>query len=66
MGAIDEKYDVAISSTCGALDFVVVDTVETAKQCVDLLRRENLGIASFLALNKQEKLLPYMTKPKHT
>ncbi|VDN42681.1 unnamed protein product, partial [Gongylonema pulchrum] len=66
LGAIDEKYDVAISTTCKPLDYIVVDTVDTAQMCVEFLRRENLGIASFLALDKQEKLLPYMKKPSST
>lgn len=62
LGAIDEKYDVAISTTCGPLDYIVVDNVDTAQTCVDFLRRQNLGIASFLVLDKQEKLRPYMAK----
>lgn len=66
LGAIDEKYDVAISTTCGPLDFIVVDNVDTAQKCVELLRRERLGIASFLALDKQEKLRPYMARPAST
>ncbi|VDK76121.1 unnamed protein product, partial [Onchocerca ochengi] len=62
LGAIDEKYDVAISTTCRPLDYIVVDNVDTAQICVEFLRRENLGIASFLVLDKQEKLRPYMAK----
>uniref|UniRef100_A0A915Q4C7 Structural maintenance of chromosomes protein n=1 Tax=Setaria digitata TaxID=48799 RepID=A0A915Q4C7_9BILA len=62
LGAIDEKYDVAISTTCRPLDYIVVDNVDTAQLCVEFLRRENLGIASFLVLDKQEKLRPYMAK----
>uniref|UniRef100_A0A0M3HL40 SMC hinge domain-containing protein n=1 Tax=Ascaris lumbricoides TaxID=6252 RepID=A0A0M3HL40_ASCLU len=66
LGAIDQKYDVAISTTCGALDYIVVDTVETAQQCVEVLKRDHLGVASFIALDKQEKLRPLMAKPDHT
>ncbi|KHN79709.1 Structural maintenance of chromosomes protein 4 [Toxocara canis] len=66
LGAIDQKYDIAISTTCGALDYIVVDSVETAQQCVEVLKREGLGIASFIALDKQEKLRPLMKKPEHT
>uniref|UniRef100_A0A1I8EQI3 Structural maintenance of chromosomes protein 4 n=2 Tax=Wuchereria bancrofti TaxID=6293 RepID=A0A1I8EQI3_WUCBA len=62
LGAIDEKYDVAISTTCPPLDYIVVDNVDTAQMCVEFLRRENLGIASFLVLDKQERLRPYMAK----
>ena len=31
LGAIDPKYDVAVSSAVGALDFIVVDTTVTAQ-----------------------------------
>lgn len=58
MGAIDEKYDVAISTTCGALDNILVDTVETAQLAIQFLKRENLGLASFIALDKQHKFWP--------
>jgi len=60
LGAIDEKYDVAISTTCGALDNIVVDTVDTAQQCIEFLKKEKLGIASFIALEKQHHLIQYM------
>ncbi|CAG9533819.1 unnamed protein product [Cercopithifilaria johnstoni] len=66
LGAIDEKYDVAISTTCRALDYIVVDNVDTAQMCVEFLRCENLGIASFLVLDKQDKLRPYMAKLSST
>ena len=31
LGAVDPKYDVAVSSAVGALDFIVVDTTVTAQ-----------------------------------
>lgn len=49
-GGCAAKYDVAISTACGPLDFVVVDTTNTAQQCVELLRRKQLGVATFLIL----------------
>jgi len=60
LGAIDKKYDLAISSACGALDFIVVGTTAAAQRCVDLLRRQNLGVATFLILEKQQHLLRRM------
>ncbi|VDK87007.1 unnamed protein product [Litomosoides sigmodontis] len=66
LGAIDEKYDIAISTACRPLDYIVVDNVDTAQTCVEFLRHENLGIASFLVLDKQEKLRPYMAKLRST
>lgn len=52
MGAIDEKYDVAISSSCGALDHIVVDTIDTAQKCVNFLKKQNIGVATFIGLEK--------------
>lgn len=53
LGAIDEKYDGAISTACGPLDHIVVDTVDTAQKCIQYLKQTRLGIASFIALDKQ-------------
>uniref|UniRef100_A0A8C5PS35 Structural maintenance of chromosomes protein n=1 Tax=Leptobrachium leishanense TaxID=445787 RepID=A0A8C5PS35_9ANUR len=54
LGAIDEKYDVAISSCCGALDHIVVDTIDTAQECVNFLKRQNVGVATFIGLDKMK------------
>lgn len=53
LGAIDAKYDVAISTACHGLDYIVVETTNSAQACVELLRRRNLGIATFMILEKQ-------------
>lgn len=52
LGAIDEKYDVAISSSCGALDNILVDTIDTAQKCVTFLKEQNIGVATFIGLDK--------------
>lgn len=57
LGAIDEKYDVAISTGCGSLDHVLVDTVDTAQKCIQYLKQSNLGRGSFLALEKVQHLM---------
>lgn len=54
LGAIDEKYDVAISSSCGALDNIVVDTIDTAQKCVMFLKEQNIGFATFIGLDKMK------------
>uniref|UniRef100_A0A7N8XE59 Structural maintenance of chromosomes protein 4 n=1 Tax=Mastacembelus armatus TaxID=205130 RepID=A0A7N8XE59_9TELE len=54
LGAIDEKYDVAISSSCGALDNIVVDTIDTAQKCVMFLKEQNIGVATFIGLEKMK------------
>ncbi|XP_046393575.1 structural maintenance of chromosomes protein 4 [Ischnura elegans] len=55
LGAIDAKYDVAISTACGPLDHVVVDTVDTAKQCIEFLKVNNIGRVNIIVLEKMEK-----------
>lgn len=52
LGTIDEKYDVAISSCCHALDYIVVDSIDTAQECVNFLKRQNIGVATFIGLDK--------------
>ncbi|KAF2267623.1 condensin subunit Cut3 [Lojkania enalia] len=52
LGAIEQKYDVAISTACPALDNLVVDTVEVGQQCIDYLRKNNLGRANFICLDR--------------
>lgn len=58
LGAIDAKYDVAVSTSCAALDYIVVDSTGTAQCCVEMLRRQGLGVATFLILDKQQHLAP--------
>uniref|UniRef100_A0A3B3WV66 Structural maintenance of chromosomes protein n=1 Tax=Poecilia mexicana TaxID=48701 RepID=A0A3B3WV66_9TELE len=65
LGAIDEKYDVAISSCCGALDNIVVDTIDTAQKCVTFLKEQNIGVATFIGLDKMKVWEKNMT-PIHT
>ncbi|KAF2768982.1 RecF/RecN/SMC protein [Teratosphaeria nubilosa] len=52
LGAIDQRYDVAISTACPALDNLVVDTVEVGQQCIDYLRKNNLGRANLILLDR--------------
>ncbi|XP_063105339.1 structural maintenance of chromosomes protein 4 isoform X2 [Cavia porcellus] len=62
LGAIDEKYDVAISSCCHALDYIVVDSIDTAQECVNFLKRQNIGVATFIGLDKMAVWTKKMTK----
>lgn len=57
LGAIDEKYDIAISTACGPLDNIVVDTVMTAQTCITFLRQNDIGRATFIPLEKQQRFL---------
>eukprot|EP00850_Spirogloea_muscicola_P012233 SM000078S22092 [mRNA] locus=s78:341423:349363:- [translate_table: standard] len=66
LGAIDAKYDIAISTACGALDFLVAQTTADAQACVDMVRSQNLGVVSTIILEKQKHLVPEMTKHVRT
>ncbi|KAK4231987.1 putative structural maintenance of chromosomes protein 4 [Podospora fimiseda] len=63
LGTIDKKYDVAISTACGALDNFVTDTVEAGQQCIEYLRKTNMGRGNFICLDKlrQRDLSPINT-----
>ncbi|KAH6791155.1 structural maintenance of chromosome 3 [Perilla frutescens var. frutescens] len=58
LGAIDAKYDIAISTACHGLDYIVVEKTAAAQACVELLRNQNLGVATFMILEKQSNHLP--------
>jgi structural maintenance of chromosome 4 len=55
LGVIDQRYDVAISTACPQLDNMVVDTVESGQQCIEYLRKNNLGRANFILLDRLAK-----------
>ncbi|KAL5289712.1 SMC4 family protein [Megaselia abdita] len=59
LGGIDRKFDVAISTCCARLDNIVVDCINTAQVCIEYLRRNDLGRATFIALDKVSHLMPY-------
>ncbi|KAG8744660.1 hypothetical protein FRC10_009693 [Ceratobasidium sp. 414] len=52
LGTIPDKYDVAVTTAAGALNNMVVDTVEQAQACIDHLRKYNAGRANFYVLQK--------------
>lgn len=63
LGVIEDKYDVAISTACPALNNIVVDTVEAGEACIEYLRKNNLGRAVFTIL---DKLTAQDTRPIET
>ena len=56
LGAIDARYDIAVSTACPALDYIVVDSTPTAQKCVEFLRKKQIGVTTFLILEKQAHL----------
>ena len=55
-GGISKTYDVAASTACGALNHLVTRTVDGAQKCIDYLRTNNLGRATFIVLEKIQYL----------
>lgn len=55
LGAIDQKFDVAISTACPSLHNLVVDSVEVGQQCIEYLRKNNMGRANFICLDRLAK-----------
>lgn len=56
LATIDKKYDVAISTIAGGqLDKILTDCPETSSRCIDYLKRNNIGFATFSALNQKHK-----------
>ena len=49
------RYDVAISTACVVLDYIVVETEAGGKACIDYLRKHNLGRLSFIVLETMVK-----------
>jgi len=63
LGAIDDKYDCAITTACGALNFLVVDKVSTAQWCINYLKKNNVGRVTCICLDKQVHLEGHLAHP---
>lgn len=52
LGSIAAQYDTAVTTACGALNWLVVAHTEGAQACVEFLRAHGLGRAKFIILDK--------------
>lgn len=53
LGEVEEKYRLALDVAVGSyLSSLVVDSDRTAQVCIEYLREQHLGVATFLPLNK--------------
>ena len=52
LGAIDEKFDIAISTGCAMLNSIVVQTMNDATEIMNYLRRNKIGTAHILSLDQ--------------
>lgn len=66
LGVIDDKYDVAVTTACGSLDSIVVETVECGQKCIEYLKKHDLGRANFICLDKlKEKDMGPISTPEN-
>lgn len=66
LGMIDDEFDVAVSTACGMLDYIVVETTEGAQACLNYLRDNNIGRASFLLMDQIQEWKKHMASPFRT
>jgi structural maintenance of chromosome 4 len=66
LGAIDDKYDCAITTACPQLNYLVVDTVQTGQFCIDYLKKHQLGRVTAVCLDKQTHLKKYIDQEFNT
>jgi structural maintenance of chromosome 4 len=52
LGTIDSKYDIAVTTACSYLDSIVVESVDHSQKCIEFLRKNNLGRATTIILEK--------------
>ena len=62
LGAIDQKYDIAISTACNQLDYLVVDNTQNARNILTYLRNNSIGTASIIILEKVTWVERYFNK----
>jgi structural maintenance of chromosome 4 len=52
LGTIPQQFDVAISTACGMLDYILVDTVSSGEKCLQYLRENRIGRGNFICLDR--------------
>jgi structural maintenance of chromosome 4 len=52
LGAIDDEYDVAITTACGQLNWIVTETAAGAQACLNYLKKHDIGRTTFLIMEK--------------
>uniref|UniRef100_A0A8D8QVP6 Structural maintenance of chromosomes protein 4 n=1 Tax=Cacopsylla melanoneura TaxID=428564 RepID=A0A8D8QVP6_9HEMI len=55
LGGIDAKYDVAVSTACGALSYIVTETVEAGEAVIAAVKRQNVGRVNVIPLDKMQQ-----------
>ena len=62
LGAIDQKYDIAATTSCNKLNNIVVDTADQGQKCIEYLRKNKLGRGDFIVLEKVQWVKDQLSK----
>ncbi|BFU24592.1 SMC4 protein [Entamoeba histolytica HM-3:IMSS] len=54
LGSIEKKYDIAITTSCGMLDYIVVESIEGAQKISEICKERQLGRVSLIILEKMK------------
>ena len=57
LGTIDQKYDCAVTTACSTLESMVVESTTAAEKCIQFLRENRVGRASFICLDRVQESL---------
>ena len=57
LGGIDQRYDVALSSSCN-MEYIVVERAADATKILEYIKRDRVGAVSFFALDKVKPFVP--------
>lgn len=60
LGSINKKYDVAVSTACGMLDAIVVESTEDAQAVIEFIRRQDLGRTTCICMQKIQDRAKHM------
>merc|ERR1719329_1347828 len=66
LGTIGKKYDIAVTTACGLLDAIVVDSTDDAQAVIEFIRQNDLGRTSCIVLEKIRDRIPEMERALET
>lgn len=55
---MENKYDIPASTACESTDQIVVETIDVAYKCIQLLKANNIGKVTFSILSHIQELKP--------
>jgi structural maintenance of chromosome 4 len=62
LGFIESKYDTSISTACGFLDHILVESNEGGQACIKYLKENNIGRCNFILLDQMVQYVKNMER----